>query len=141
MGNQQRPPWRTVPYIAPDGRSDVLDYLNDLRSRDVRAWQRIENIREQFIARGPFVVGPPYWEGVGGGLYEIRSNHYRVYCSVESEQRVVMYVAVFKLWKKFRHRTLCDTRRADFLSADYDEQKREYLYLARSQKRGRNGSV
>lgn len=89
------------------------------------------------------MVGPPHWKGLGGELFEIRWRRHRIYCSVEDPRRVMMYVAVYKLWDKFRasDRNKCLTRRADTLSADYDEEQRKFKYLAYCQRRGKNGSI
>ena len=138
-----KPRWRTVPYIASGGRSDVLDYLEDLKTKDFSQWQHFQNIKDEMLNRGPFDVGPPHWVGVGGGLFELRWRKNRIYCSIEPTQRIVMYVAVLKRWRLFRatDRAKCESRRAEFLSPDYDEQQREYLYLANRQRRQKDGPV
>jgi hypothetical protein len=144
MPKPEKPVWRTLPYISASGASEVLDYLEELKASDLKSWLHFKNICEQIVARGPFAVGPPYWEGLGDGLFEISWGHNRVYCSVEGTRVVMMYVAVYKLWKKFRpeDRKKCEARRADVQSVAYDEQQREYLYLAHCQRRGKkNGSA
>lgn len=138
-------PWKVVPYIAPSGRCDVLDYLEDLRDRKRRSYEHFEIIRAEMEARGPFNLGGQYWEAVGDQLYEISWGRNRAYCSVEDNRIVVMYVTVLKLWKKMRasDRRLCLSRRADFqtigsdLKDGYDLEKRELLYRAYRQKRGK----
>ena len=143
MAKPPRQQWRTVPYIEASGRCDVLDYLENLKAKNLRSWQHFQNIRSQVIERGPFAVGPPYWEGLGDGVYEVSWGRHRIYCTIEPEKRVVMYVAVLKRWRVFRNsdRALCEARRVDFLSPDYDEEQRALLYKARCQRRGKNGSV
>ena len=138
-----RQPWTTVPYIGPNGCCDVLDYLDKLRGRKINSWQNFENIREKIETDGPFAVGPPYWQGVGDDLFEISWGHHRVYCSVEHPQRVLMYLAVYKLWPKLRpgDRKKCNTRRSDVRSSAYDDEQRQLKYLAYCQRRGRNGSL
>lgn len=138
-----QPPWQTVPYIAPNGACDVIEYLAGVRKEDARSWLRLENIRKLMIERGPFAVGPPYWEGLGDGLYEVRSEQHRIYCSVEPQRLIVMYLAVWKLWPKFlsKHRRLCEARQQDFQSAAYDQEQRELLHKAYSQRKGKNGSL
>jgi hypothetical protein len=133
--------WRTVPYVSPSGASEVVDYLRDLRDGNRKSWEFFENIRSQIVERGPFIVGPPYWEGVGGELFEVSWGRHRVYCSVEEPRLVVMYCAVYKLWPKFRSadRRKCETRRSDFRSGEYDEESRSYLYEMHRQKRDNRG--
>jgi hypothetical protein len=115
--------------------------LERLKADNLKSWLHFEEIRRQMLERGPFAVGPPYWEGLGDGLYEISWGRNRVYCSVETERCVVMYLGVYKLWKKFRRsdRRACEARRNDFLSAAYDQEQRELKYLAHCQRRGKNG--
>lgn len=137
-----RPSWQIVPYVAPSGGSDVLDYLEDLKSRKRRSWEHFEIIRKEMEQRGPFDLGGQYWESVGDQLYEISWGRNRAYCSVEGERIVVMYVAVLKLWPKMRKgdRRKCLVRRADFQSVGYDLEEREYLYRAHRTLRGKHES-
>jgi hypothetical protein len=134
-----RLPWKVVPYIAPSGSSDVLDYLEALKGRKRRSWDHLQIILKEMEQRGPFDLGGQYWEAVGDQLYEISWGRNRAYCSVEGERVVVMYVAVNKLWPKMRSgdRKKCFVRRADFQSAAYDLENREYLYRAHCNRRGK----
>lgn len=116
-----------------------MEYIRALANDDFSAHQHLVEIVLPLLARhGPFVVGPPYWEGLRGGLYEVRSEKVRVYCSAEPERRVVMYIAVTKRWRRFREsdRRLCNTAMADFRSPDYDQQHREQLHIDFCKRRG-----
>ncbi|MEP6494941.1 MAG: hypothetical protein ABJF01_19800 [bacterium] len=143
MARVKQQPWQTVPYIRANGGCDVLDYLDRLRERKLRSWLHFEELRKQIIARGPFDVGPPYWQAVGDSLFEISWGHNRVYCSVEGQRIVMMYAAVYKLWPKFRSadRRKCESGRDDVRSAAYDQEQRELKYLAFCQRRGKDGSL
>ena len=135
--------WRLVPYISASGRCPVREFLRDLKRSNPRAAADFYELwRPRFEKHGPFVVGPPHWEGLGDELYEIRwCGKCRIYCSVEPIRRVLMYMGVVKRWRRFdpEHRRTCDNRRADVRSKDYDDQKREYIYHGVNQKRRENG--
>jgi len=134
-----RLPWRVLPYISPSGASDVLDYLEDLKRKNRREWERFEIVRKEMEARGPFDLGGQYWEAVGDQLYEISWGRNRAYCSVENDRIVMMYVTVRKLWPKMRpkDRRKCLSRRADVQSRSYDLESREHLHRAHRQRRGK----
>ena len=133
--------WRLIPYVAPSGHSPVLTFLDELhRVRPKWYLDFHERVKPTLAKRGPF-VGPPMWEGLGGGLYEIRWVRCRIYCSTESERRIVLYEGVIKRWRVFgnKQRRLCEQRQTDFQSAAYDEESRSYLYEAYCQRRAKNG--
>jgi hypothetical protein len=119
--------------------------LEELRKQDPKAYITFtEVIHPELEKHGPELDGS-YWIRLGGGLDEIRwharhHGHCRIYCSVESEKRIVALEALTKRWGKFEHRQLCLERLADFRGQDYDPIKREYLHRARM-KRKKNGTV
>lgn len=130
--------WLLLPYVAPSGRSQVLDFLDGLRESDFDRFAYFhEVLKPQFESTGPFEVGPPHWEGLGRGLFEIRWARCRIYCSVEPPKLVVMYLGLVKRWRRFEpnDRKICDRNRSDFLSDGYDTEKREYMYRARQRRR------
>lgn len=135
--------WRFVHYVCPGGECPVYEFLRDLRSVAFKSWAVFEHQRRvQLEENGP-MMGPPYWENVGGGLGEIRWSganraHYRIYASTESNRRIVMYLGVDKRWRAFTnaHRKQCEQYRADFRSANYDEQKRELKRCGYYNRRG-----
>jgi hypothetical protein len=136
--------WRLVPYIKQSGRCPVLDWLNDelYSENPVAYWDFHDVWKPRFERNGPHAVGPPHWEGLKRELYEIRwDGNCRIYCSIESQRRIVMYLGCVKRWDIFDrgHRKTCDERRKDFRSTDYDQQARTYKYYALYQKRGQNG--
>jgi len=100
-------------------------------------------VRPEMEVRGPFEVNGRYWESLGQGLYEIRFGKGRIYCSVIGLRRLIMlYRAVIKRWPKFRpeDRRFCEQCKPDAESADYDQEKREYLYRNLCQRRTANGT-
>ena len=122
--------WRLVHYVAPGGRCLVYEFLEELRKTDPKAWLVFRDQRRVILEEYGPRAGPQYWVPLGGGLAEIRwpakhRGHARIYCSLESERRIMMYLGVIKRWKAFSERDECDQYRADVLSAAYDEQKRE----------------
>jgi len=134
--------WRLVPYIAPSGRSQVLDFLDSLRLKDFPRFVQVrEVLMPEIENRGPFLIGPPIWEGLGAGFYEIRSARVRLYCSVMDPRLVMMYRGVVKRWPRFREedRRICQRARKDAESDAYDQEKREYLYRGICKKRGQAG--
>jgi hypothetical protein len=135
--------WRLVPYIQDTGKSSVMDFLDSLREQSPKVYEEFHQVvKPQFEEHGPIDVGPPRWEGLGGGLAEIRwFGSHRLYCSIESGRRVMLYMGVVKYWRIFKreHRRFCDTARADVLSGAYDEKARERKYRALRDKRGKNG--
>lgn len=135
-----RPPlkrggWRLVPYIKATGRCQVLDFLVALRARALTKYVTFQEVVKPLLEeRGPFQVGPPYWENLGDGWHDIRwSGRCRIYCSVEDPELVVMYTGCEKRWRTFDDgdRQACESGQADFTSNDYDQEQREYLYHAR----------
>ncbi len=127
--------WRLVHYICPSGYSQVYEFLRDLRTSSFEDWHVFDSQRRPVLEEFGIFAGSPYWEKLGGGLAETKWNgkdhaNLRIYGSAESDRRLVMYYGVPKRWKGFSHRDLCDKYRADFLSADYDEEKRELLRRA-----------
>ena len=116
----------------------MLDFLEDLRGQALAKYVLFQEVlRPQFESRGPFNVGPPYWENLGDGWHDIRwGGRCRVYCSVENPRLIVMYAGAIKRWRTFDpgDRRRCENGRADFLGHDYDQEKREYLYHARRQR-------
>ena len=136
--------WRLVPYILPSGRCPVFDeFFDQLRRTNLKRFVEYRDIwKPEFEKHGP-LVGPPHWEPLRGGLFEIRWGRCRIYCSPESERRIVMYMGVVKRWPKFtnRDRRACEERRAEFLSPVYDQDERERAYLALRKERANNGLV
>ena len=136
--------WRLVPYIAPSGHSAVMDFLGELHRTEPKSFIKFhEIVVPRLEERGPFHVGPPMWEGLGDGLWEIRWGRCRIYCSIEHVRRVFMYDGVIKRWRAFdkTDRQRCQQGRADVASGDYDEEEREYLYHDYCQKRQTNGTA
>ncbi len=136
--------WRLVPYVTATGRCQVLDFLEALRSQAFAKYVHFQEVlRPEFETRGPFNVGPPSWENLGDGWHDIRwGGRCRIYCSVEDARLIVMYIGVIKRWRTFDRsdRKRCANGRADFLSEDYDQEQREYLYYARCQRQSNGRS-
>jgi hypothetical protein len=133
-----------VPYVKASGSCPVMDFLEDLRSSDLRTFLWFNEVLRPLIEeRGPFEIGGSYWEALGDGLYEISFGRRRIYCSVEGRRVIMMYQAVRKTWQKFRKsdRKLCEQARAEVQSGEYDEEKRAYLYKLYIQRRTRNGTA
>lgn len=137
--------WRLVPYYAASGRCPVLEWLegeckNKRPVGYVQFYDPKDGLKRRFEQHGPENMGRKLWQPLGDKLYEIRwCGPCRIYCSMESERRIIMYEGCLKRWPKFSHRSVCLTRRADFLSQGYDHELRELRYLALCQKRGQNG--
>lgn len=135
--------WRLVSYITEQGRCVITEFLADLRRTNARAYvEFLEHWRPLFEAQGPFRIGPPHWEGLGGELYEIRWGRNRIYCSVERVRTVMMLLGRIKTWPKFtkEDRKVCEQRLADVRSRSYDQSQRQKAYEARQQ-RGKNGTL
>lgn len=140
-GEVREDDWRLIPYVAPSGHSPVLEFLDELHRTKPKWFLDFHNrVKPALVRRGPF-VGGPMWDGLGGSLGEIRWGRCRVYCSTESDRRIVMYEGVVKRWRVFqnKHRRLCEQRRDDFLSVEYDEESRGYRYEVYCQRRAKNG--
>jgi hypothetical protein len=121
------------------------DFLDSLRTSDAKSylWFR-ERHAPALEEHGPS-VGEPLWKSLGDGLFEIRWNakhrgHARIYCSPESDRRIVCYMGEVKHWGAFAHRKICLARRDDYLSVNYDLEKRNYLYRSRAKGKN-NGTV
>lgn len=140
MGPVARSGWQAVPYIKASGRSQVLDFFEDLQANRFSDHQELLVIAiPRLEESGPMVVGPPLWVGVGGGLFEIRRGRMRVYCSLEPGQKIVMYIGREKRWREFTagDRKLCEAGRDDYLSSQYDHAERETFYLQWRSRRGK----
>jgi hypothetical protein len=96
--------WKLVPYIEANGKSQVLDWIAEMRKKDFRDYVQLrESLWPEFESRGPFAVGGRYWAALGDALYEIRfANRRRIYCSIKNPRLVMMYMGVLKMWPKFR---------------------------------------
>lgn len=65
--------WEAIPYIKQSGRCQVLDFFEGLKSKSFKDHLELtEIVIPRLEETGPMMVGPPHWEGVGDGLYEIR---------------------------------------------------------------------
>ncbi len=130
-------PCNLMPYVSPTGRSPVLEFLAELRRTDNECYLRLRYTLDRLRELGTD-LGTPHWVRLGRGLGEIRSRcrrmRFRIYCSEEADSTVVMYEAVKKMWRQFSDadRDLCEKRRAEFRSADYDQEARMYHYKARN---------
>lgn len=140
--------WRLVQYVCPGGKCPVYEFLRELREADFKAWYAFTNQRViQLKEWGPN-SGPPYWTTLGGGLGEIKwrsrnRGRARIYGSVESERRILMYLGVIKRWDRFTDadRRQCENYRAEMRSADYDEQRRELERCAYYKRRGERNDI
>jgi hypothetical protein len=127
-----------VPYITSAGRSHVLDFLAELEHRDSVGYAAYLYVKDLLIENGTD-IGMPHWQRLGGGLGEIRwrshKRRLRVPCCEDSGRRIVMLDGMPKKWRIFENadRKKCLARREDFRSPSYDQEKRFYLYLARTQ--------
>jgi hypothetical protein len=135
------PDWKLVYYYSEMGRCPVLEFLEDLhREQPVESIHFREQIRPQLLQLGPG-VGRPIWRALPNGLAEIRwhgrSGQYRIYCSVESGRRIVLYQGRKKdfrtLW--FHDERLCLKRKRDFLMDEEDQERRMYRYLKHRQEK------
>lgn len=130
--------WKLLPYIAETGKSEVIDFLDELRSSRFKMFVHFDHVVKPLLEeKGPFAVGPPHWEGVGGSLYEIRSGKVRIYCAVKHPKVVLMYRGVVKFWPLFRgsDRSICERYHVDAMSSRYNQQQRELEHLAYQQRR------
>lgn len=133
-------PCTLLAYFTATGRSPVLEYLADLERSNGDAYA-LWLYESDLIADLGTQVGAPHWKWLGDGLGEIRwrlgKTRYRVYCSEESEKRVVMLHPLEKKTETFENedRKICLRRRADFRSADYNQKARRRLYEERHTKK------
>ena len=138
--------WRLVPYVSPNFRCQVHEWIeDDLRLARPAAYVEFyddkKGLAQKLQRHGPAALErTPAWKRYGDGLYALRwERGCRIYCSVESNKRIVMYHGCIKTWREFIHRSVCNQRRKDFLSSEYDQQVRELRYLALRKRRGQNG--
>lgn len=133
--------WRLVPYIKSSGHSPVLDFLEQLRLGDMKRYAPFQMLRKEFESRGPFAVGGPYWEGLGGGLFDISWGRCRIYCSLTDPRQIMMLLGLIKRWRTFTNsdRRLCEQYKSDIESGAYDQEQREYRYQAYCERRGQGG--
>lgn len=130
-------PCTLVEYIAASGQSVVLDFLAELERLDALGYAKWLYTKQQIQDNGTDCVGS-LWVRLPKGLGEIRwrsrKTRLRIYCCEESERRVVMLHAVKKKWDAFSNndRKLCENRREDFQSNDYDQESRHIRYLQKS---------
>ena len=128
-----RQAWALDPYITESGRSQVSEFLSELRGREADAFARWTFSRKLIEEHGP-AIGPPNWKSLGGGLGEIRwragRSQFRIYCAVRPDKRIAMLHAVKKKWAVFPpdHRELCLRRLEEMNSPAYDQEARWYLH-------------
>lgn len=132
--------WTLAPYITEQGRSELSDWLQGLRKSHFRRWVDFEKVKRPLLeTRGPLIVGPPLWEALKGGLFEIRWWKCRIYCSIKDPKTVIMYRGAIKYWTKFldEDREFCERCRIDAEGAEYDHEARNFRYLARQKNHDR----
>lgn len=129
-------PCRFLAYITPQGRSPAQDFNDEIRGESSDCFARFVFTRGLLIEHGTD-LGLPHWRPLGGGLGEIRWRcgklRLRVYCSEEANQTVMMYEGDRKKWGAFppETRALCNRRRQDVQSEDYDHEARMYRLLSK----------
>jgi hypothetical protein len=139
----QPSPWWLVCYVTEQGQCPVRRFLRDLRRKDPKSYVEFRtHWVPLFVELGPFRIGPPHWEGLGGELYDIRWGRNRIYCSVEPAQTIMMLLGRIKMWRTFDNadRRICEQRLADVRSDSYEQAQRETIYEARHQ-RGEDGTL
>jgi hypothetical protein len=126
-------PWRFVLYVDPSGTCQVHELFKSITGQDAKILIRLQQVLLPSIALDPFAAGPPQWKGLGDGLYQVRSGVCRLYCSLESHRRIMVYRAVLKRFEKFdpADKKACLKGIADVQSAAYDEEQRTYLCKAK----------
>jgi hypothetical protein len=132
-----------VPFIQANGRNPVFEWLEDVKWQHPEWHEEFRSVWGPRIQKhGPEIMGRS-WGALKGGLFKIKWHKCRIYCSLESDRRIVMYVGVIKSWREFlnEHRQLCNRRRKEFLSPEYDQEHRELLYKALCKRRETNGLV
>ncbi len=119
----------------------MLEFFSALEEADFESYSYFQETLRPLLESDPFAVGPPIWEGLGDGLFEISWGRHRVYCSVENPRRILLYMGVKKFWRAFRkeHRRTCKRCRAEVLGPDYDQEARHYMYLELCKRRKQNG--
>ena len=137
-------PWQFKFYISPSGYSEAFEYLDDLRVSDWDSYGFfIKNIHDPILKNGPFKLDGRYWENLGNGFSEIRiGHHHRIYCCTESPRCVFALAAVYKLFRAFESKRgkyvrLCEQRRADIRSGNYDEKTRNAAFQRHRARRRR----
>ena len=128
----RQPRFRLVPYIMPSGRLPVQDFIESLSKNDPDAYVRFQDLIRPLVEElGPSMGMPHFrhlpptdfseirWDGIGHG-------HHRIYCTIENEGRILLLHAVTKRWPKFNRgdKRICRNRYNDYLSGNYDVQKR-----------------
>lgn len=131
-------PCKLVPYITASGQSPVLKFLENLE-RYQPANYALFIYEKDLIEEFGTDIGAPHWKWLGDGLGEIRwrfgRTRMRIYCSEESQQRVVMLHGEPKKWAAFDRadRRQCLERRIDLRATGYDQKARELLRQQRSE--------
>lgn len=135
--------WRLVPYVEASGKSRVMEFLDGLREANPKAYEEFyQIIKPEVEEHGPWATS--WWVPVGRHLAEIKwFGPHRLYCSVESDRRVLLYMGVVKRWPKFKtaHRRFCEWAREDARSADYDEESRSRKFCKLREQREKHGST
>jgi len=124
--------YRLVPYVSPNGKKPVQEFLNSLEETDPDAAAVFYDLIAPLGKKHGGALGMPHFKYLPPTDFsEIRwdgkdRGHHRVYCTIESGGRILLVHGVTKRWPKFTHgdKRICKKRYSDYCSGEYDYQGR-----------------
>jgi hypothetical protein len=124
--------WRLINYVNSTGKLPVQEFLDALQIGDPDRHAYFYDVLERLLKdHGPGLGMPHFKRLPPTSFCEIRWNgadhaHYRIYCSIEKDRRLVLFHAVAKRWQKFDSddKAICNERYSDYHSGDYDWRSR-----------------
>jgi phage-related protein len=127
MSDAQRG-YRLIPYVNQNGKMPAQAFLEELAESDTDAFAKFQDLVRPLVEEfGPRTPMPHFKHLPPTDFSEIRWNgkghaHYRIYCTIEDEGRILLLHAVAKRWPKFDRddKRVCRTRYTDYNDPKYD---------------------
>lgn len=127
-----QPSYRLIPYVNPNGKLPVQDFLEGMAVTDADAFAKFQDLVRPLVEElGPRTPMPHFKHLPPTDFSEIRWDgkehvHYRIYCTIEDSGRMLLLHAVGKRWPKFDRgdKKICRTRYTDYKDANYDARAR-----------------
>lgn len=124
--------YRLKLYVSPTGRKPVEDFMEALEISDPDAAAYFHGVLFELLERHGPGLGMPHFKYLPPTEFcEIRwdgkdRGHHRIYCTIESNGRILLLHGVTKRWPKFarRDKQIANQRYADYRSKDYDISRR-----------------
>lgn len=124
--------YRLVPYVNPNGKMPVQDFLVEMADSDPEAYAKFQDVIRPLVEElGPRTPMPHFKHLPPTDFSEIRWSgkghvHYRIYCTFERDGAILLLHAVPKRWLKFDRgdKQICKTRYTDYQKTTYDASAR-----------------